>query len=67
MRSARQVVRSAADVAMLSALLFAVCPGAPGAEKEKKTYPTIGTIERLDPRFDALVRKVMSGSVAETR
>jgi gluconolactonase len=30
---------------------------APAAAQEKKPYPTIGTIERLDPRFDKLIPK----------
>jgi gluconolactonase len=37
---------------------FAVCSGSPAglsAEKVRGALPTVGSIERLDPRFDALV------------
>lgn len=35
----------------LAVLALAACGGTP----EKKTYPTLGSIERLDPRLDALL------------
>jgi len=49
----REGFRIAASVALISTLVLVAGPWASGAEK--KTYPTIGTIERLDPRFDKLV------------
>jgi gluconolactonase len=39
---------------VLSAVLLAICAGAPPPPQEK---PAIGSIERLDPAFDALVSK----------
>src|SRR5262245_55366519 len=50
-------LRHAAALA-LAVLLFGSLP----AEGQKKTYPSIGTIERKDPRFDQLVPK---GAVLE--
>jgi gluconolactonase len=40
--------------AALAAILLAT-PGAPAAEPGADVLPTVGSIERLDPRFDALV------------
>ena len=49
----RKAVRIAAGVALVTRLVSVAGPWVWGAEK--KTYPTIGTIERFDPRFDKLV------------
>jgi len=49
------------SVALLVALVFMSAPGrmarAGDKPSEAKKYPTIGKIERVDPRFDALVPK----------
>jgi gluconolactonase len=40
-------------------LALIVLPAVPGGTtaQQKKSYPTVGTIERLDPRFDKLIPK----------
>src|SRR5262245_36849071 len=40
---------------VLTAIVLPLLPSTRGGEKEK--YPTIGKVERLDPRFDKLVPK----------
>jgi gluconolactonase len=50
--------RTARLFTALSLALIATCPLVAAADvKDEKQYPTLGTIERLDPRFDAIVPK----------
>jgi gluconolactonase len=50
--------RTARLFAALSLALIATCPLVAAADvKDEKQYPTLGTIERLDPRFDEIVPK----------
>ena len=49
----RNAIRERCGVVTIWAVLLLV--GWPASAVEKKTYPTIGTIERIDPRLDRLV------------
>ena len=49
----RESIRTSVFVLLIGTILL-TCQWSTSA-REKKTYPTIGTIERLDPRFDELV------------
>jgi gluconolactonase len=42
---------------LLAAPLLLLARSGPGDEPKKDKYPTMGTIERLDPRFDKLIPK----------
>jgi gluconolactonase len=53
--------RTVVSIGLVAALMFVLAPcrfaRADDAKPEAKKYPTIGKVERLDPRFDELIPK----------